>query len=200
MISATCSPASRSAPSRSSRLGGSLAHHPIVGVKAALEVAGERLHGRRVLIDDEEDRLGDWLGHGRTSRRGRTRRPSPGCTMRWQNSCLTSLRRRLLRPATDRLGRDTPTSASLRNTAHRSPTAAARVHSAASPRHHHRRAAPRTPRRSCWVEYTIVGDDLRLPVAAWSCQAAIWYSCVSPPRICFRRIRCSARLIFGGRV
>jgi hypothetical protein len=32
------------------------------------------------------------------------------------------------------------------------------------------------------------------------CQAAIWYSCVSPPRTCFRRIRCSARLISGGRV
>jgi nicotinamidase-related amidase len=50
------------------------------------------------------------------------------------------------------------------------------------------------------LEYTIVGGDLRLPVAAWSCQAAIWYSCVSPPRTCFRRIRYSARLIFGGRV
>jgi hypothetical protein len=50
------------------------------------------------------------------------------------------------------------------------------------------------------LEYTIVGGDLRLAVAAWSCQAAIWYSWVSPPRTCFRRIRCSARLIFGGRV
>ena len=35
-------------------------------------------------------------------------------------------------------------------------------------------------------------------VTAWGCQAAIWYSCVSPPRTCFRRIRCSARLISGG--
>ena len=32
------------------------------------------------------------------------------------------------------------------------------------------------------------------------CQAAIWYSLVSPPRTCFRRIRCSARLSCGGRV
>jgi acetyl-CoA C-acetyltransferase len=38
-------------------------------------------------------------------------------------------------------------------------------------------------------EYSIVGGDLRLPVAAWSCQAAIWYSWVSPPRTCFSRIR-----------
>ena len=43
------------------------------------------------------------------------------------------------------------------------------------------------------------GGDLRLLVTAWSCQAATWYSCVSPPRTCFRRIRCSARLISGGR-
>jgi SAM-dependent methyltransferase len=44
------------------------------------------------------------------------------------------------------------------------------------------------------------GGDLRLRVAAWGRQAATWYSCVSPPRTCFRRIRCSARLICGGRV
>ena len=44
------------------------------------------------------------------------------------------------------------------------------------------------------------GGDLLLLAAAWGCQAAIWYSCVSPPRTCLRRIRCSARLICGGRV
>ena len=43
------------------------------------------------------------------------------------------------------------------------------------------------------------GGDLLLLVAAWGCQAAIWYSCVSPPRTCFRRIRYLARLICGGR-
>ena len=48
-------------------LRGSLAHNPVVGVKTALKVTGQRLHDSRVLIDDEEDRLGDRLGHGRTS-------------------------------------------------------------------------------------------------------------------------------------
>jgi hypothetical protein len=43
------------------------------------------------------------------------------------------------------------------------------------------------------------GGDLRLLGAAWACQAAIWYSCVSPPRTCCRWIRCSARLISGCR-
>ncbi len=44
------------------------------------------------------------------------------------------------------------------------------------------------------------GGDLLLLAAAWDCHAAIWYSCVSPPRTCLRRIRRSARLISGGRV
>ena len=39
------------------------------------------------------------------------------------------------------------------------------------------------------------GGDLLLLAAGRGRQAAIWYSCVSPPRTCFRRIRCSARLI-----
>ena len=50
------------------------------------------------------------------------------------------------------------------------------------------------------LEYTIVAVTCSLLLAAWGCQAAIWYSCVSPPRTCFRRIRCPARLISGGRV
>ena len=54
--------------------------------------------------------------------------------------------------------------------------------------------------RSCWARIHDRSGDLRLRVAAWGRQAAIWYSCVSPPRTCFRRIRCSARLISGGRV
>ena len=91
--------AQRTQPLQRRRRGG-LAHHPVVGVKATLEVADQNLHGGRVLIDDEEDRLGDWLGHGKTSRRRRTRRPSPDCTVRWQNSCPISLRRHLPRPAT----------------------------------------------------------------------------------------------------
>lgn len=50
------------------------------------------------------------------------------------------------------------------------------------------------------LEYAIVEVTCSLLAAVWGCQAAIWYSCVSPPRTCFRRIRCSARLICGGRV
>ena len=54
---------------------------------------------------------------------------------------------------------------------------------------------------TCWARIHDRGGDLLLLVAAWGCQAAIWYSCVSPPRICCRRIRCSARSIgSGGRV
>src|SRR5216684_359606 len=30
-------------------------------------------------------------------------------------------------------------------------------------------------------------------MAVEGCQAAIWYSLISPPRTCFRRIKCSAR-------
>jgi hypothetical protein len=41
----------------------------------------------------------------------------------------------------------------------------------------------------CWARIHDRGGNLRLLVAAWACQAAIWYSCVSPPRTCFRRIR-----------
>ena len=149
MISATCSPASRSARSRSSAaVGRGLAHHPVVGLKTALKIADERLHGRRVLIDDEEDRLGAWLGHGRTSRRRRTRRPSPDCTMRWQNSCPISLRRRLLRPTTGPATPCQPHECEPAQHGQRPPPAAARVHSAASSRHHHHRAAPRAPHRS----------------------------------------------------
>ena len=39
------------------------------------------------------------------------------------------------------------------------------------------------------LEYTIVEVTCSLLAAVWGCQAAIWYSCVSPPRTCFRRIR-----------
>ncbi len=53
---------------------------------------------------------------------------------------------------------------------------------------------------SVGLEYTIVAVACSLAADAWACQAAIWYSCVRPPRTCFRRIRCSARLISGGRV
>ena len=56
------------------------------------------------------------------------------------------------------------------------------------------------PPRTCWARIHDRRGDLLLLAAAWGCQAAIWYSCVSPPRTCFRRIRCSARLISGGRV
>ncbi len=41
--------------------------------------------------------------------------------------------------------------------------------------------------------------DLLLFATAHGCQAAIWYSWVRPPRICFRWTRCSARSICGGR-
>jgi hypothetical protein len=101
MISATCSPASRSVASRSSaRRGGGLAHHPEIGVETPLQVTGQHLDRGRVLIDDEKDRLGDRLAHGSTSRRRRKRRPSPDGAMRWQNNCQTSLRRRLPRSMT----------------------------------------------------------------------------------------------------
>jgi hypothetical protein len=51
---------------------------------------------------------------------------------------------------------------------------------------------------------TLLGSNIRSSrwraalEAAWTCHAAVWYSWVSPPRTCFRRIRCSARLISGG--
>ena len=44
----------RTQPFQRGRNGG-LAHHPIVGVKAALKVTGQCLDGRRVLIDDDDD-------------------------------------------------------------------------------------------------------------------------------------------------
>jgi len=50
------------------------------------------------------------------------------------------------------------------------------------------------------LEYTIVAVTCSLLEAGRGYQAAIWYSCVSPSRTCFRRIRCSARLISDGRV
>jgi hypothetical protein len=37
------------------------------------------------------------------------------------------------------------------------------------------------------LEYSIVGGDLRLPVAAWSCQAAIWPLCERCSATCLRR-------------
>ena len=46
---------------------------------------------------------------------------------------------------------------------------------------------------ACGARIRDCGADLLLLAAAWGCHAAIWYSCVSPPRTCLRRIRCSAR-------
>jgi hypothetical protein len=54
--------------------------------------------------------------------------------------------------------------------------------------------------RACWARIHDRGGDLLLLAAGPGRQAAMWYSCVSPPRTCFRRIRYSARLISGGRV
>jgi hypothetical protein len=53
---------------------------------------------------------------------------------------------------------------------------------------------------ACWARIFDRRGDVLLLVAAWTCHAAIWYSWVTPPRTCFRRIRCSARFISGGRV
>ena len=53
--------------------------------------------------------------------------------------------------------------------------------------------------RACRARIFDRGAGLLVLVAAAACQAAIWYSCVRPPRTCFRRIWCSARLISGGR-
>jgi hypothetical protein len=50
------------------------------------------------------------------------------------------------------------------------------------------------------LEYTIRAVTCFFPYGCGACHAAIWYSYVSPPRTCFRRIRCPARLISGGRV
>ena len=50
------------------------------------------------------------------------------------------------------------------------------------------------------LKYTIVAVTCSFSWEAWGCHAAIWYSCVSPLRTCLWRIRCSARLICGGRV
>ena len=63
-----------------------------------------------------------------------------------------------------------------------------------------RRAPPDGRALPCRARIHDRGGDLRLLVTAWRCQAATWYSCVSPPRTCFRRIRYSARLICGGRL
>jgi len=58
----------------------------------------------------------------------------------------------------------------------------------------------RSPGRSepVGLEYTIVVMACVITQRHGACHAAIWYSCVSPPRICFRRIWCSARLIGSG--
>ncbi len=40
------------------------------------------------------------------------------------------------------------------------------------------------------LEYTIVAVTCFFSQQP-GCQAAIWYSCVSPPRTCFRWARCS---------
>ena len=60
---------------------------------------------------------------------------------------------------------------------------------------------PRGPgRQPVGLEYGVMAVTCSLVAAAWGYQAAIWYSCVRPPRTCFRRVRYSARLISGGRV
>ena len=51
------------------------------------------------------------------------------------------------------------------------------------------RSLPPRCGRSCWVRIYDRGRDLLHLVAARGGQAAISYSCVSPPRTCFRRIR-----------
>lgn len=57
--------------------------------------------------------------------------------------------------------------------------------------------APRTA-DPVGLEYTITAMTCVFSWRRVVCQAAIWYSWVSPPRTCFRRIRCSARLIGSG--
>jgi hypothetical protein len=52
---------------------------------------------------------------------------------------------------------------------------------------------------SCGARIREYGCELLLFVMTPGCQAATWYSCVRPPRTCFRRTRCSARSICGGR-
>ena len=59
----------------------------------------------------------------------------------------------------------------------------------------HRRTAP-----PVGLEYTIAAVACVFSQQRGACQAAIRYSCVSPPGTCLRRIRCSARLLSGGRV
>ena len=49
------------------------------------------------------------------------------------------------------------------------------------------------------LEYSIVALACLFSWRRAACHAAIWYSCVRPPRTCFRRIWYSARLISGGR-
>ena len=48
------------------------------------------------------------------------------------------------------------------------------------------------------LEYTIMAMTCVFSRRRVVCQAAIWYLWVSPPRTCFRRIRCSVRLIGSG--
>ena len=64
--------------------------------------------------------------------------------------------------------------------------------SASSPRTYSSPAA-RWSLRACWARIHDRGGNLRLLIAAWACHAAVWYSCVSPPKTCFRRVP-----VFGG--
>jgi hypothetical protein len=54
--------------------------------------------------------------------------------------------------------------------------------------------------RPVGLEYTVGAATCVFSQQHAAAQAAIWYSCVSPPRTCFRQIWYSARLISGGRV
>jgi hypothetical protein len=74
----------------------------------------------------------------------------------------------------------------------------ARPRTAADPADDPRAGTAPGGRESCWARIYGCGGELLLLLAAWGCHAATWYSCVSPPRTCCRRIRYSARLISGG--
>lgn len=75
----------------------------------------------------------------------------------------------------------------------------ARQASAASSQAEDARTAT-TARATLWGSNTRIWLSPAASVMAHGCHAAIWYSCVNRPRTCFRQIRCSARLICGGRV
>jgi hypothetical protein len=70
------------------------------------------------------------------------------------------------------------------------------------PRSRRPKSSPRaiSDATACGARIHDQGGGLRSWVTVWSYQAATWYPEVRPPGTSVRRVRCSVRLIFGGRL